>query len=71
MGYQVNQAIRIAVIGLGPRGLSMLERLCANASVILPAGYELLLHLIDPHAGNGGRVWRDNQNPVLLINAVA
>jgi hypothetical protein len=67
----MNRAIRIAVVGLGPRGLSVVERLCANATVLLPAGDELCLHLVDPHAGNGGRVWRADQDPVLLMNTVA
>ncbi|PPK68379.1 FAD/NAD(P)-binding protein [Actinokineospora auranticolor] len=56
---------RICVVGAGPRGLSVVERLCANA--VEP----LHVHLVDPHAGSGGRVWSVRQPPSLLMNTVA
>jgi hypothetical protein len=65
-----DQIIRIGIIGLGPRGLSVLERLCANAAACVPPGTNLLVSVVDPHAGNGSRVWRDDQDPVLLMNTV-
>ncbi|SDW77518.1 FAD-NAD(P)-binding [Amycolatopsis xylanica] len=58
----------ICVIGLGPRGLSVLERLCANASGLLTD--ELVIHLVDPSIGHGGQVWRTGQHPDLLMNTV-
>lgn len=65
------RAIQICVIGLGPRGLSVLERICANATECLPTGHDVVVHLVDPHAGEGGGVWRDSQDPELLMNTVA
>jgi FAD-NAD(P)-binding len=63
--------MRVAVIGLGPRGLSVVERLCANAELLLPQGKRLVIHLVDPHVLDGGRVWRSTQNRLLLMNTVA
>jgi len=63
--------IRMCIVGLGPRGLSVLERLCANASECLPRGHDLLVHVVDPRAGSGGEVWRSSQDPELLMNTVA
>ncbi|WP_410588171.1 FAD/NAD(P)-binding protein [Amycolatopsis sp. lyj-23] len=61
----------IAVVGLGPRGLSVAERLCANAAELGPPGRRLLVHLVDPHLAEGGRVWRSTQDRLLLMNTVA
>ncbi|MDQ7803626.1 FAD/NAD(P)-binding protein [Amycolatopsis sp. A133] len=61
----------IAVVGLGPRGLSVAERLCANAAVLVPPGRRLVVHLVDPHLAEGGRVWRSTQDRLLLMNTVA
>jgi len=58
----------ICVVGLGPRGLSVLERLCSNAA----AGHQrIVVHVVDPHLDVGGRVWRTSQPGVLLMNTVA
>ncbi|MFY1587138.1 FAD/NAD(P)-binding protein [Micromonospora sp. WMMD734] len=58
----------LCVIGMGPRGLSVAERVAANASV---TGQRVVLHVVDPYLGAGGRVWRSTQSPVLLMNTVA
>ncbi|QFZ17791.1 FAD/NAD(P)-binding protein [Saccharothrix syringae] len=58
----------VCVVGLGPRGLSVVERLCANTDATDPP---LRLHLVDPHLEVGGRVWRTDQSPHLLMNTVA
>ncbi|MEV6280218.1 FAD/NAD(P)-binding protein [Nocardia sp. NPDC051832] len=63
--------IDVAVIGLGPRGLSVLERLCANAAECLDAGVALTVHVVDEHLFEGGRVWRITQHPEMLMNTVA
>lgn len=59
----------IAIVGLGPRGLNILERL----SALLNAGYAtptLTLHLIDPAIpGQGVHEWSQPQH--LLVNTVA
>jgi len=58
----------ICVVGLGPRGLSVVERVCANA---VATGRPVTLHVVDPYLGEGGRVWRTEQSNVLLMNTVA
>jgi hypothetical protein len=65
------EKLEVAIVGLGPRGLSVAERLCANADSILTHGQELVIHLIDPHVFDGGQVWRSTQDRVLLMNTVA
>ncbi len=66
-----NETLRLAIVGLGPRGLSVAERLCANAEELLPPGGELVVHLVDPHVFDGGGVWRSTQDRLLLMNTVA
>ncbi|MFC9254693.1 FAD/NAD(P)-binding protein [Amycolatopsis thailandensis] len=63
--------MEICIIGLGPRGLSVLERLCANASVLVPDGRELVVTVLDSHVHDGGLVWHRRQDPQLLMNTVA
>ncbi|WAZ21810.1 FAD/NAD(P)-binding protein [Streptomyces cinnabarinus] len=60
----------ICLVGAGPRGLSVLERLVANAPLLLPPGARLRVHVVDPDPGCG-RVWRPEQSPYLLMNTVA
>jgi hypothetical protein len=60
--------MEICVVGLGPRGLSVVERVCANA---MADGHVTTLHVVDPYLGEGGRVWRTAQSNVLLMNTVA
>ncbi|MER5948056.1 FAD/NAD(P)-binding protein [Streptomyces sp. NPDC001904] len=60
--------LAVAVVGLGPRGLSVLERLCANAR---HEPRPLTVHLIEPHEPGAGAVWRRDQSRHLLMNTVA
>ncbi|MBH5334616.1 FAD/NAD(P)-binding protein [Streptomyces pactum] len=60
----------VAVVGSGPRGTSVLERLCASAPELAP-GARLTVHMIDPAPPGAGRVWRTAQPPELLMNTVA
>ncbi|MFC4563907.1 FAD/NAD(P)-binding protein [Nocardiopsis mangrovi] len=60
----------IAIIGAGPRGTSLLERLIANAPHILP-GARADVHLVDPYPPGGGRIWRHRQSPLLWMNTTA
>jgi hypothetical protein len=62
--------LRICVIGAGPRGLSVLERLCANERD--EASHTLVtVHMVDPSAPGAGAIWRTNQSRFLLMNTVA
>ncbi|MDX3380432.1 FAD/NAD(P)-binding protein [Streptomyces niveiscabiei] len=60
----------ICVVGAGPRGLSVLERLCANER-LAPSDASLVVHLVDPNTPGAGRVWRPEQSRHLLMNTVA
>lgn len=59
-------ALRICLIGAGPRGTSVLERICANA-----AGRAVEVHVVDPFPPGPGGVWRTRQSGHLLMNTVA
>lgn len=61
----------VAIVGVGPRGTSVLERLCASASEFLTPGARLTVHVIDPWPPGPGCVWRTAQSPELLMNTVA
>ncbi|MFI8892501.1 FAD/NAD(P)-binding protein [Streptomyces paradoxus] len=63
--------VSVALVGAGPRGTSVLERLCASAPELLPPGARLTVHVIDPDPPGPGRVWRTSQSPELLMNTVA
>ncbi|MFH8485963.1 FAD/NAD(P)-binding protein [Streptomyces longisporoflavus] len=63
--------IAVAVVGAGPRGTSVLERLCASATELLPPGARLTVHVVDPSPPGPGRVWRTAQPDELLMNTVA
>ncbi|MGW7546617.1 FAD/NAD(P)-binding protein [Streptomyces sp. NPDC054770] len=63
--------VSVALVGAGPRGTSVLERLCASAPELLPPGRRLTVHVIDPAAPGPGRVWRTTQSAELLMNTVA
>jgi FAD-NAD(P)-binding len=60
----------VCIIGAGPRGMSVLERICANARG-LPASACVDVHVVDPHPPGPGRVWRTGQSGLLLMNTVA
>jgi L-aspartate N-monooxygenase (nitrosuccinate-forming) len=63
--------IEICIIGAGPRGLSVLERLCANADESDWKEQYVKLHVVDPRVMEGGAVWRTSQAQELLMNTVA
>lgn len=62
--------LSLCIVGVGPRGLSVLERLCANARH-LPPGSNVRVYLVDPHPAGAGAVWRTDQSRLLLMNTVA
>lgn len=61
----------IAVVGSGPRGTSVVERICASAPELLPTGHRLTVHVVDPAPPGAGQVWRPDQPDELLMNTVA
>ncbi|MFJ5842239.1 FAD/NAD(P)-binding protein [Streptomyces shenzhenensis] len=66
-----SSAVSVALVGAGPRGTSVLERLCASVPELLPPGVRLTVHVIDPAPPGPGHVWRTAQPPDLLMNTVA
>ena len=61
----------IALIGLGPRGVSTLERLVAHFNVVENPPQEFHLHLIDDAQHGGGRIWDITQTKALCMNTFA
>ncbi|WP_413761169.1 FAD/NAD(P)-binding protein [Streptomyces sp. MMBL 11-3] len=63
--------VHVALVGAGPRGTGVLERLCASAPELLTPGTRLTVHVVDPSPPGPGRVWRTAQPAELLMNTVA
>ncbi|WP_157252759.1 FAD/NAD(P)-binding protein [Nonomuraea typhae] len=55
----------IVIVGAGPTGTCVAERLCANAR------HRLDLHVVDPYEPGAGRVWRSGQPELLRTNTPA
>ncbi|MFI5932107.1 FAD/NAD(P)-binding protein [Actinoplanes sp. NPDC051494] len=64
------QDLQICIVGAGPRGLSVLERLCAQERHD-PRTASLTVHVVDPALPGAGAVWRGDQSAMLLTNTVA
>ncbi|MGB4779939.1 FAD/NAD(P)-binding protein [Microbacterium sp.] len=67
-------AVRIVVVGAGPRAVMLLERILArwpdeteDAGALPPAQ----ITLVDPHPPGAGRIWRREQSPLLKLNSMA
>ncbi|MDO3202175.1 FAD/NAD(P)-binding protein [Mycobacteroides abscessus] len=61
---------QICIVGAGPRGLAVLERLCANERHA-PSADRIVVHVVDPYSPGAGSVWRTDQSWHLLMNTVA
>ncbi|WBM79988.1 FAD/NAD(P)-binding protein [Cryobacterium breve] len=61
----------IAIIGGGPRGSGVLERLAANLDETWGSDRPLVVHVIDPFPPGAGRIWRHDQSPLLKLNSLA
>ena len=59
----------LVLVGLGPRGAGLLERLVSNAAAEGTRSVEV--HLVDPFPVGGGRVWRSTQSALLRLNTTA
>ncbi|WP_353941659.1 FAD/NAD(P)-binding protein [Streptomyces sp. HUAS MG91] len=60
----------LVIVGAGPRGTGILERLAANTSDDY-GELALDVHLVDPYPPGGGRIWRREQSPLLWMNSQA
>ncbi|QIY70148.1 FAD/NAD(P)-binding protein [Streptomyces sp. RLB1-33] len=63
----------LVIVGAGPRGTGLIERIAANAPELYAgSGAEGLdIHLVDPHPPGAGRIWREAQSPLLWMNSHA
>lgn len=61
--------VRLALIGGGPRGLGVLERLAASADLL--RGRSLRIDVVEPHMLGAGRIWSSEESPLLLMNSRA
>ncbi|MBQ0827188.1 FAD/NAD(P)-binding protein [Streptomyces tagetis] len=66
----MHSTLEVCIIGAGPRGLSVLERLLANERRA-PAYFAVTVHVVDPSLPGAGTVWRTAQSQHLLMNTVA
>ncbi|MFM9368772.1 FAD/NAD(P)-binding protein [Streptomyces sp. Da 82-17] len=62
--------MKVAIVGSGPRGLSVLERMAARLAES-PVDEGLEIYLIDSHQVGSGRIWRTDQPSWFLMNTVA
>jgi FAD-NAD(P)-binding protein len=62
------QELVVAVVGAGPGGVGVLERLVANAGLLPGVPVEVVL--VDPHPPGGGRIWRHRQSPLFTDESV-
>ena len=60
----------VVIVGAGPRGTGLIERIAANAPELY-TGSGLDVHLVDPHRPGSGRIWRQAQSPLLWMNSHA
>lgn len=62
--------MEVCLVGAGPRGLSVLERICAQERRA-PGRQRIVVHVVDPGPPGSGQVWRADQPRHLLMNTVA
>ena len=62
----------VVIVGAGPRGTGVLERLAASAARHgVDAEHPLDVHLVDPYPPGAGRIWRTAQSELLWMNSMA
>ncbi|MCT2589519.1 FAD/NAD(P)-binding protein [Streptomyces sp. N2-109] len=66
----IGSSLEVCLVGVGPRGLSVLERLSAHERKS-PQWSHITVHVVDPDPPGAGRVWRAAQSRHLLMNTVA
>ncbi len=60
----------LVIVGAGPRATGLLERIAANAPELYGHA-PLTIHLVDPYPPGPGRIWREQQSPLLWMNSHA
>ena len=60
----------VALVGMGPRGLSVLERLLVRLAA-RRADRPVRILACDDREHGAGRIWRTDQSPLLVMNTVA
>lgn len=63
-----SQNIRVGLIGAGPRGTSVLERLLANWAAMETEARSLHVDVVDPFPAGPGHVWQPEQSRLYLMN---
>lgn len=58
----------IVIVGGGPRGTGLLERILAREAVNAEP-MPLEIHVVDPYPPGAGRIWRGSQAPLLWMNS--
>lgn len=66
----MSRPLVLVVVGAGPGGTVILERLAANAPEIV-GDRPLEVHVVDPYPPGGGRIWRRDQSGLLWMNSQA
>ncbi|SHM52690.1 FAD/NAD(P)-binding protein [Cryptosporangium aurantiacum] len=61
--------VRVVLVGAGPRGTGLLERLTAHASALL-SDRPLDLHVVDPFPFGPGRIWQPERAGVDRLDSV-
>ena len=62
----------VVIVGGGPRGVGVLERLAASAPELgVSATDPLAVHVVDPYPAGAGRIWRADQSALLWMNSMA
>lgn len=69
-GEEQAEPLTVVIVGAGPRGTGVLERLLANAGELVP-DRPVRVELVDPYPPGAGRVWREQQSELMLMNATA
>ncbi|GIF16717.1 FAD/NAD(P)-binding protein [Actinoplanes teichomyceticus] len=64
-----DDTLAVAIVGMGPRGLAVLERIARNAAG--DPTRRVRVDVVDPYPPGAGRVWRTDQSSVLLMNTPA
>ncbi len=62
--------LSVVIVGAGPRGSGLLDRLVANTPELL-GERRITVHVVEPFTFGAGRIWRHDQSPLLWANSQA